>query len=68
MQRRCSWLQDKKNDDEKREESHWLLASRMIASAEGGAIILHNNHEPTAWRGLQVLEELEEDAKPMKEM
>ena len=43
------------------------LVSRMIASAEGGACLLHSITKPTAWRGgVQVLEEVERDAKPLQ--
>ena len=42
MLRWYSWLQDEKKDKKKRsEEEHQKLDSRMIASAEGGAGLLH---------------------------
>ena len=48
------------------EEEHQKLSSRLVSCAEGGAGLLHKIPELTAWRGgLQVLNELEEDAKPM---
>ena len=37
----------------------------MIASAEGGAGLLHKITKPTDWGGVRVLEEVG-DAKPMK--
>ena len=58
----------KKKDGEKRkEEEHQKLVSRVIARAGGGAGLLHKFSNPTAWRGgVQLLEEVERDAKPMK--
>ena len=56
-----------KNKKKRREEKHQNLVGRMMSSAEGGAGFLHRITKPAAWSGgLQVLEELEEDAKPMK--
>ena len=59
MQQWHNWLHEmKKKDEEKRRlEEHQKLVSRMIASADGGAGLLHKITKPTAWRrGVQVLE------------
>ena len=41
---------------------HQKLASRMIASDDGGTGLLHKMTKPTAWRGgVQILKEEEED-------
>ena len=59
MQQWHNWLHEmKKKDEEKRRlEEHQKLVSRMIASADGGAGLLHKITKPTAWRrGVQVLD------------
>ena len=68
MQRWQNWLYEiKKKDEEKtHEEEQQKLASRMIASAEGGAGLLHKVTKPTVWReGLQILNGKEEDIRPL---
>ena len=56
----------KKKDEEKRkDEEHQKLFSRMVASAQRGADLMHKITRPTAWkRGMQVLEELEDSVQP----
>ena len=68
MHRWYSWLQEvKKQDDDRRKEDHQKPVSRMVASAEGGAGLVHKITRPTAWRrGGQVLEEVERDVRPLK--
>ena len=65
----CSWLHEKKKEDEEtgRDEEHRKLVTRMISSPESGAGFLHILTKPTTWRGcLQVLEDWEEGAKSMR--
>ena len=65
MRRWYNWLNEmKKKDEEKRiEAEHQKLVSRMIASADGGASLLHKITKPITWREkMQILKEEEEDA------
>ena len=56
----------KRKDEEKIREEDQKSVSRMISSAGGGTHFLHKITNPAAWiGGLQVLEELEDDGKPM---
>ena len=42
------------------------MVRRMITNAEGGTGLLHRITTPTAWsRGVQIMEEEEEDAKQL---
>ena len=69
LQQWYNWLNEKKKKDggKRREEEHQKLVSRTISSAEGTAGSLHRITKAAAWRGcLQVLEELAEDAEPMR--
>ena len=56
MQRWYYWLQEMKNryEEKRKEEEHHKLVGRMIASAEGGAGLLHKITKPTAWRSASV--------------
>ena len=57
----------KKDEENRREEEHQRPASRILSSADGGEGFLHRITKPAAWRGgLLVLEDLEEDAGPMR--
>ena len=61
------WLRSKKRDDEKQERDakHERLVQKMKDSAGGGACFLHKMTKPAPWKGgCQVLENLEDDAKP----
>ena len=62
------WQYDlnKKDEAKRREEEHLKLASRLIGSAEGDIGLLHKITKPTAWRGgVRILEEEEEDVRPL---
>ena len=69
LQQWFKWLREEKRKDEARSRVKELRkqVTRAISGAKGGAGVLHRMTKPTAWRGgLQVMEHLEEDAKPMR--
>ena len=52
MQKWYIWLENEKEDDNRKmEELHQQRVNQMIKSAEGSAGLLHKITEPTAWRG-----------------
>ena len=66
MQKWYHLLEDMKKKDErgKMEELHQHKVAQMIESAEGSAVLLHQNTKPTPWRGgAQILEKREEDVR-----
>ena len=66
MQKWYNWLEEMKWKDEKENMEHMRQhkVAQMIKSAEGSAGLLHKISKPTAWRrGVQILENEEEDAK-----
>ena len=63
MRQWYNWLNEMKDEEKSMEAEHQTFVSRMTASADGGASLLHKITKPTAWRGgVQILKEEEEDA------
>ena len=65
MQKWYEWLERRKKEDGKRQESlHQHKVTQMIMSAEGRAGLLHKSTKSTAWRGgAQILKKEEEGAR-----
>ena len=53
VRRWYKWLYEvkKKDEEKKMETEHQKLVNRMVASADGGAGLLHTVTKPTAWKG-----------------